>query len=227
MREYLTELKIEDYRVVKNLEVKDLSDINVLTGSSCVGKTTVLDYIYNNYENNIYMSSRPRLIFNGLNTETTKEFFTESKFNILELLQIVNNNISDFKLEPNSFDFYILENGKWLYFKQCGNTIETIIEILIKIANAQNKILLIDDIDFNARLSEDVFKTIFDLCIKYEVQLFITTHSLELIEGMLEYDKTGFMRFITLLNKPNQTFGRVLTGTEVKKSKEDFGLEIR
>lgn len=227
MREYLTELKIEDYGIIKNLEVKDLSDINVLTGRSCVGKTTVLDYIYSNYENNIYMSSRPRLIFNGLNTETTKEFFTESKFNILELLQIVNNNISDFKLEPNSFDFYILENGKWLYFKQCGNTIETIIEILIKIANAQNKILLIDDIDFNARLSEDVFKTIFDLCIKYEVQLFITTHSLELIEGMLEYDKTGFMRFITLLNKPNQTFGRVLTGTEVKKSKEDFGLEIR
>lgn len=227
MREYLTELKIEDYRIIKNLEVKDLSDINVLTGSSCVGKTTILDYIYSNYQNNIYMTGRPRPVVNILDYNIIKKFFKENKTDILELLKIINVNINDFETPSKYNDIYLHENGKKFYYKNCGDTVTTIIEVLIKIANAQYKILLIDDINFNARLSEDVFKILFDLCIKYEVQLFMTTHNLELIEGMLEYDKTGLMRFVTLLNKPNETFGRVLTGTEVKKSKEDFGLEIR
>lgn len=227
MREYLTELKIEDYGIIKNLEVKDLSDINVLTGRSCVGKTTVLDYIYSNYENNIYMTSRPRLVVNILDYNIIKKFFKENKTDILELLKIINENINDCEIFPKYKDICLHENGKKIYYKNCGNTIETIIEVLIKIANAQHKILLIDDINFNARLSKKVFKILFDLCIKYEVQLFITTHNSELIDGMLECDNEYDMKLFTLFNNNNKTIVRVLDRHKAYELRENHDMDLR
>ena len=67
----------------------------------------------------------------------------------------------------------------------------------------------------------------------FDVQVFITTHSIEAIDGLLytqDYEQqtdTDDICVCTLKKEENETFSRVLCGREVYENRESFGFEVR
>ena len=69
--------------------------------------------------------------------------------------------------------------------------------------------------------------------MQYDVQLFITTHSLEAVDGILEtQDYKGNntedrINVITLRKDGEKTLSRSMKGFDVYREREEFGLEVR
>ena len=69
-----------------------------------------------------------------------------------------------------------------------GDGIKKVLSIANAIALSSNGVLLIDEIDtaIHAKYYDDIFKFIMKAAKQYNVQLFITTHSIEAVDGLLK-----------------------------------------
>lgn len=119
-----------------------------------------------------------------------------------------------------------------------GDGIKKVLSIASGIAKAVNGVLLIDEVEtaIHSRYFEEIFRFIASACSKFDVQVFITSHSIEAIDGFLsigDYGKgTGEEDPISVvtLNKDLDSFlsyARVLTGHHVYQNREQFGFEVR
>ena len=116
-----------------------------------------------------------------------------------------------------------------------GDGIKKVLSIANGLAKAQNGILLIDEIEtaIHAKYYKDIFSFIQLASQKFNVQVFITTHSLEAIDQFLElqeYDRQGDaedISVITVKKTPDGSYSRVLTGRQVYENREQFGFEVR
>jgi AAA15 family ATPase/GTPase len=116
-----------------------------------------------------------------------------------------------------------------------GDGIKKILVLSNAIAEAAGGILLIDEIEtaIHKKYYDDIFHFIVKACKAFGVQAFITTHSLEAIDGLLEtQDYTAQLEedaitVITLKRENNRTCSRVLAGREVAENREAFGFEVR
>ena len=103
------------------------------------------------------------------------------------------------------------------------------------IARAAGGILLIDEIEtaIHKKYYDDIFGFLESACYTFGVQLFITTHSLEAIDGLLatqkyeEQDSKDRITVITLKREGGNTYSRVLAGREVAYDRDAFGFEVR
>lgn len=103
------------------------------------------------------------------------------------------------------------------------------------IIGATDGILLIDEIEtaIHRKYYNDIFRFIVKACRTFNVQVFITTHSIEAIDGLLaaqDYDiqsKEDAITVVTLRRENHKTYSRVLQGREVFKNREAFGFEVR
>ena len=79
----------------------------------------------------------------------------------------------------------------------------------------------------------DIFRFIVKACRTFNVQVFITTHSIEAIDSLLatqDYDiqsKEDAITVVTLRRENHKTYSRVFHGREVFKNREAFGFEVR
>jgi AAA15 family ATPase/GTPase len=101
-----------------------------------------------------------------------------------------------------------------------------------------NGILLIDEIEAGLHTSilKDVFKWLVKTCQTYNIQLFITTHSLETIDAVLatvkemNKEKPGDTSDIIAYRLPSPTAGNSLkrfNGDLLYRLRYDHGLEVR
>lgn len=96
-------------------------------------------------------------------------------------------------------------------------------------------ILLIDEIEtaIHKKYFEDIFGFIVKACRAYHVQAFITTHSIEAVDGLLatqryeQQTENDDINVITLKRGEQETLSRVLSGREVERNRESFGFEVR
>lgn len=159
----------------------------------------------------------------------------------LKVLQIFDNDIEDI--------FYLKEDNRPLpseYIKSkkngnlpltsYGDGIKKILSIANGIAQAHDGILLIDELEnaIHVKYYDDIFNFIIKAVKQFNVQLFITTHSIEALDGLLatqnyEQDNEEMISVITLRKDGDtgDTLSRTLNGKEVKKDREDFGFEVR
>ena len=85
----------------------------------------------------------------------------------------------------------------------------------------------------NKKYYDDIFRFIVKACKSFKVQAFITTHSIEAIDGLLgtqDYDIQHELDDIcvcTIKRTAEGTVSRVLTGREVYENRESFGFEVR
>lgn len=116
-----------------------------------------------------------------------------------------------------------------------GDGIKKVLVLANAIAAAAGGILLIDEIEtaIHKKNYDDIFRFVTKACKAFDVQLFITTHSLEAIDGILatsdydtqeEYDD---IKVVTLKRENDNTFSRVLSGREAFVNREEFGFEVR
>lgn len=117
-----------------------------------------------------------------------------------------------------------------------GDGIKRIISLADAIICAENGILLIDEIETSVHKS--VLKSTFEWLIKaskeYNVQVFLTTHSLEACDTILEtaselksvYNEE-LVSMITLFNVDENIVARVLDGEKALKMRENYDMELR
>lgn len=116
-----------------------------------------------------------------------------------------------------------------------GDGLKKVLAISNAIAQAAGGILLFDEVEtsIHRKYYDDIFRFTIKACKSFNVQLFVTTHSIEAIDGILttqDYDRQESEEDIcvcTLKREGNDTFSRVLSGREVHENREAFGFEVR
>ena len=118
-----------------------------------------------------------------------------------------------------------------------GDGIKKVLSIANGIAQAVNGVLLIDEVEtaIHAKYYEKIFRFIVSACKSFGVQLFVTSHSIEAIDGFLttqDYDNRldengDLLSVITLKREGQKTYARVLDGAHVYQNRESFGFEVR
>ena len=111
-----------------------------------------------------------------------------------------------------------------------GDGIKKVLALSNGIAMAAGGILLIDEIEtaIHKKYYDDIFRFIVKACKSFKVQAFITTHSIEAIDGLLEtqdYDIQHELDDIcvcTIKRTAEGSVSRVLTGREVYENRESI-----
>lgn len=164
----------------------------------------------------------------------------------ISILKQFDNAIVDIcytKADDGSYlETIITDDGVNMPFSVYGDGIKKILYILNKLFDATDSILLIDEIEtgLHKKYYEKLFPVVFELAKKFNVQLFIATHSMEAIDAILEYGKyenddnsVEPIRVITLKKvdsnngKGSNVVARNVTGKYVYENRKAFEFEVR
>lgn len=158
----------------------------------------------------------------------------------LMALNLFDENIIDLRIYKNDIGNMPVEYVKHrilgdMPLSAFGDGIKKVLLLANSIASAKNGILLIDEIEtsIHKKYYDDIFQFVIIACRKFNVQVFITTHSLEAIDGLLatqhyeDESNQDDISVVTLKNTEETTYSRVLSGREVYENRENFGFEVR
>lgn len=156
---------------------------------------------------------------------------------IIEILNLFDSNIKDLRIVPDE-DGRIIQMVDHLLLgymplSTYGDGIKKIIALANGVVEDQNGVLLVDEIEtsIHANALKQVFNWLINACKAFNVQLFLTTHSIETVDAMLncnpEFITDDLIRVITLSKKENQTIARILTGEKALQVRDDYDLELR
>jgi len=111
-----------------------------------------------------------------------------------------------------------------------GEGLQRIFEIALSFIECRNGVLLIDELEtaIHYSLLVDFTKFIQELAVKFNVQVFITSHSKECIDAFVENgvyneDISAYL----LENKENKISTKYVGGDRLKYLTENIGLDIR
>lgn len=158
----------------------------------------------------------------------------------IHALQLFDKDIVDMMIFKNELDNSAVE---YLRHKKLGDMplasfgdgIKKVLVLANAIIQAAGGILLIDEIEtaIHKKYFEDIFGFIVKACRAYHVQAFITTHSIEAVDGLLatqryeQQTENDDINVITLKRGEQETLSRVLSGRDVERNRESFGFEVR
>lgn len=152
---------------------------------------------------------------------------------MLEVLKEFDNNIISINAgkSGNAIVYKILTKTGSLPLNVYGDGMKKAILLISAVVNAKNGILLLDEFEtaIHTTAMNKVFSWILKSCLKLNVQLFLTSHSKEAIEKILNCcpELQGNINLYTLYKKETQTVARKLTAKQAIEVYEDFGLELR
>lgn len=158
----------------------------------------------------------------------------------IKALQLFDPNIEDmliFRSDIGNRPVEYLRHRKLgdMPISNYGDGIKKVLALSNAIAQAADGILLIDEIEtaIHKKYYDDIFGFIVKACNSFNVQVFITTHSIEAIDGLLatqnyeKYAKKDDICVCTIKRTSEGSFSRVLSGREVYENREAFGFEVR
>ena len=158
----------------------------------------------------------------------------------VRMLKLFDAGISDILTLPSDIGSHTVSYIKHdrlgnMPLSTYGDGVKRALVLANEIAKARGGILLIDEIEtsIHRQYYDDIFRFVTKACLQYNVQLFITTHSLEALDGILntqDYNKapkTDNINVITLRKAGDKTLLRSMSGAEVYNDREDFGFEVR
>ncbi len=129
-----------------------------------------------------------KLSSNELAREFDKAKFDGKADELLKAFRLIDNNIEKVEtLAIGKTELYLkrVDEKKYMPLSLFGDAMNKIAEFILGIVNNPNCILLIDEIENGIHFEnqEEIWKVLFDLCKEYNVQLFATSHSGEMIEA--------------------------------------------
>lgn len=162
----------------------------------------------------------------------------------ITMLKMFDENIDDLLLLRMESSYRPIEYVKnrvngLMPLSTYGDGIKKVLAIANAIAQAANGILLIDEIEtaIHSKYYDDIFRFIIKASVQYNVQLFITTHSIEAVDGLLntqtidgEYSESSDLIKVITLRKDSvsgKTMARSMIGKEVFDGREKFDFEVR
>ena len=116
-----------------------------------------------------------------------------------------------------------------------GDGIKKVLVLANAIANSAGGVLLIDEVEtaIHKKYYDDIFNFLVKASRAFNVQMFITTHSIEAIDGLLStqnYEvqtETDEISVVTIKKAEQKSYSRVLSGRSVAEDREAFGFEVR
>ena len=118
-----------------------------------------------------------------------------------------------------------------------GDGIKKVLSLANAISQAAGGVLLIDEVEtaIHSKYYDDIFRFLVKASLQFDVQVFITTHSIEAIDGLLatqDYEHQNQSDDISVLtfkkdSSTLKTYSRILTGRHVYTNREQFGFEVR
>lgn len=116
----------------------------------------------------------------------------ESEFsNILQLVYPNVNKVNLLKMpDGRNVPFVALRNGVRMPLSELGDGMTHIANILIALISAQNGILLLDEVESGLHYTtlQTIWKSIFDIATRLNVQVIATTHSVDCIKAFTDYN---------------------------------------
>ena len=120
-------------------------------------------------------------------TEFDKSKFEKHSESLLKAFQIIDATIEaidTFKI--GDADLYLKQKDEnYMPLAMFGDAMNRVADFILRIVNNRDGILLIDEIEngIHYENQEEIWTILFKLCEKYNVQLFATSHSYEMIEA--------------------------------------------
>ncbi len=158
----------------------------------------------------------------------------------IKALQLFDPDIEDimiFKSDTGNRPVEYIRHGKLgnMPISSYGDGIKKVLALANAIVQAADGILLIDEVEtaIHKKYYDDILRFIVKACKSFNVQLFITTHSIEAIDGLLatqDYDvqeENDDICVCTIKKASDASYSRVLSGREVYENREAFGFEVR
>lgn len=162
----------------------------------------------------------------------------------ISILKMFDENIDDLLILRTESSYRAIEYIKnksigLMPLSTYGDGIKKVLSIANAIAKAQNGVLLIDEIEtaIHSKYYDKIFNFIINAAKQYNVQLFITTHNIEAVDGLLntqvtngEYSESYELIKVVTLRKDDitkKTLSRTMTGKEVFDKREAFNFEVR
>ena len=126
----------------------------------------------------------------SLAEEYDKSDLEERSHLVLQCLQIIDPTISHIKtLTIGKPAMYIKrKNNKYLPITLFGEAMTRVVQFILSMINHNNSILLIDKIETGIHYTNqlELWKMLFKLSMEFNIQLFATTHSYEMIKSFSE-----------------------------------------
>jgi len=160
----------------------------------------------------------------------------EIKEKAISLLKDFDSNISDLRyINENDRFVPVVESNlpEYLPLSMYGDGMKKTLTILNALVSSENGIVLVDEFETALHTSamENVFRFVISACKKLNVQLFLTTHSIEAVDKILKCsdEEIDNIRIITLKKDDvsEKTLARVLKGSEVLEDRKNFDFEVR
>lgn len=157
-----------------------------------------------------------------------------NKNELLTLVKSFDSTIQDISIVNDTIYLHNSVSGTLPLFAY-GIGLQKALLLSVILYLHKGDILLIDEIDnaINMAAFRDIFPWFVDKCVEFEVQAFVTTHSVEAIDAILETESenktTDNIRIITLRKTPktHQTIAKIRTGKQARNDRENFGMELR
>jgi len=154
----------------------------------------------------------------------------------LILLEEFEPGIIDLRYIDDEGRFYpVIDSGlpDYLPLSMYGDGMKKALTILNALVSAENGIVIIDEFEtaIHTTAMENVFRFMITVAKELNVQLFLTTHSIEAVDKVLTSAGADIdnIRVITLKKdqKTGKTLSRNLIGSEVQQDRDAFDFEVR
>lgn len=152
---------------------------------------------------------------------------------LIKLLKVFDENVEGITVineGPVEYGFILNNSEEAMPISSFGDGMKKTILMLAALISAKDGILMIDE--FETAIHTSAMKNVFEWLIKaameLNVQVFLTSHSKEAIEKILDLNEyKQFINVYTLYKHEGNNFVRRLTGEEAINVSENLGMELR
>lgn len=190
-----------------------------------------IDYILFNCQ---YISSVDHKLNSIQVTNLSKSIIDGKKAEILEALKLFDKEITEIELVKIKDEdaIYVVHSKLGIVpLIVFGDGLRKALVIALKIIGARDGVVLIDEFEtgIHTKLIPIFINWVATIAMKYNVQIFLTTHSLETVDGIINanIDDLNGLSFYRLSNKGHQIKAKYFDGLNMRNLRYDFGQDVR
>lgn len=152
---------------------------------------------------------------------------------LLDILKIFDDKINNFEIVGKDRTIKIFKENKNtpLTLHDYGNGMYKAFFIAASALLSRDGILLVDEIEagIHSKALKDFIEKLLDVCAVYNVQVFLTTHSLESIDIILEdcESRLSDVSIYHIRNKEKQTIAKKYSGEKLFALRNEIGFDVR
>lgn len=233
----LSQFLLKNFKCFHKILLEDCARINLITGKNNSGKTALLEALLSSD-----LSNHKTIFFSNYHQFSNDELI--ESFNLIllnnKLEQIVNifqrldDSILEIKITDDSNISVRMKEQTFLPISSFGHFFNRVFGIILQMINNPNSICLIDEIENSIHYQNQriLWQILFELTIELNIQIFTTTHSLEMIKSFvdigLEFPNQGTYYELVRNIKTNQitVIKRDLDGLQYSL-KHEMGIGLR